>query len=99
MGWWHCCLLWSYWNIGTCSTVGTVVTLGTPLEMPHGDVGGNAPLWNEARKVGEGRVVVVSQDGIGWLRFEIFWPFVGEPPFVGSQYGHMGQLVLGVAEH
>ena len=44
----------------------------SPLELTNRDVGGNAPLWDGARKVGEGRVVVVSQAGVGWLRVEKF---------------------------
>ena len=62
----------------------------SPLELPHGYVGGNAPLWDGARKVGEGQVVVLGRDGIGWLRVEKIRPVFGAPPFVGPQYGHKG---------
>ena len=68
----------------------------SPLELPHRDVGGNAPLWAEAWKVGEVQVVVVGRDGVGWLRVEMFWPVVGATLFVGPQYRYMGQLVPGV---
>ena len=82
-------------TLGTCSTVGTVVT----LELPHMDVYGSAPLWDGARKVGEGRVVVVGWTGFGWLRVEMFWPVVGAPTFFGPQYRYMGQPVSGVGDH
>ena len=71
----------------------------SPLALPHGNVGINAPLWAGARKVGEVRVVVVGWAGVGWLRVEMFWPVVGAPPFVGSQYGNRRQLFPGVGEH
>ena len=70
-----------------------------PLELPHGDVGGNITLWYGAWKVGEGRVVVVGRKGFGWLRVKIFRPVVGAPPFVGHQYGHRGKPVTGVGEN
>ena len=55
-------------TLGTCSTVVSVVTLGTSTR----DVGGNAPLWAGARKVGEGRVVVLGRAGVEWLHVENF---------------------------
>ena len=54
-----------------------------PLELPHGDVGRNAPLWAGEWKVGEGRLVVVGWAGFGWLHVEMFWTVVGAPPFFG----------------
>ena len=70
-----------------------------PLKHPHGDVGGNASLWDGPWKVREGRVFVVGWEGFGWLRVGKFRPVVGAPPFVGHQYGHRGQPVPGVGEH
>ena len=57
----------------------------SPLEIPHRDVGGNAPLRAGAWKVGEGRVVVIGRASVGWLRVEMFCPVVGAPPFVCPQ--------------
>ena len=70
-----------------------------PLELPHGDVGENAPLWDGSLEVGEGRVVLVGRAGVGWLCVENFGSVVRAPPFVGPQYGHRGQLIPGVGEH
>ena len=51
----------------------------SPLEIPHGDVGGNAPRWIGDWKVGEDRVVVVGRDGIGLLRDGKICPVVEAP--------------------
>ena len=42
------------------------------LGLTQRDVGGNAMLWAEARKVGERREAVVGRSGVGWLRIESF---------------------------
>ena len=44
-------------------------------------------------------MVVVGWDGVGWLCVEKLRPVIGAPPFVGTQYGHRGQLVPVVGDH
>ena len=79
----------------TGSTVGTVVTLGTATRG----------CWRKCTVLGWGAECGIGTGGCGWSGWSLmvercfFRPAVGAPPFVGPQFGHKGQLVLGVGYH